>query len=62
MIFPSLALLVQAYGAGCAVPAPSPGQYPEVVNTLMNLVTIVIVAYVTSITRRLDKEMNHGGE
>lgn len=35
---------------------------PEIANNALNLIAIGLTLYVTSITRRLDRKENHGGE
>ncbi len=34
----------------------------EVVDTIGQLIAVVLLTYVTKVTTRLDKEVNHGGE
>lgn len=53
--------LGQESGIVQCVPANPLGQ-PEVWNTLLNSVAIIVTSYVIYITRKLDKEVRHGGE
>lgn len=57
-----LALSAASNGQPCVISPTQPTEYPELVNTLFNLVTLIVIAYVTKITRHLDKEVSDGGE
>lgn len=58
-IVQQLAPLTPNGGASCAV---APTEMPELANTVANAIAIALTTYVIHVTRRLDKEVSHGGE
>lgn len=62
MMFPSLAQQLPASLQGLCSAATEGLQVAAALNAFLNLMTVGLIAYVTRITHKLDKEVGHGGE